>query len=59
MFTGEGLRISRGGRKLFAPNGVDLNIRGPERITLTGPNGAGKSTLLRIIEGELRPGRRD
>ena len=55
VFTGEGLRISRGGRKLFAPNGVDLNIRGPERITLTGPNGAGKSTLLRIIEGELVP----
>ncbi|MET0996280.1 MAG: ABC-F family ATP-binding cassette domain-containing protein [Mycobacterium sp.] len=55
VFTGEGLQISRGGRKLFAPNGVDLNIRGPERITLTGPNGAGKSTLLRLIEGELVP----
>ena len=55
VFTGEGLQISRGGRKLFAPNGVDLNIRGPERIALTGPNGAGKSTLLRLIEGELVP----
>ena len=33
--------------------GVDLDIRGPERIALTGPNGAGKSTLLRAIVGEL------
>jgi ATPase subunit of ABC transporter with duplicated ATPase domains len=40
-------------RQLFA--GVDLDIRGPERVALTGPNGAGKSTLLRIIAGELQP----
>jgi ATPase subunit of ABC transporter with duplicated ATPase domains len=40
-------------RELFA--GVDVDIRGPERIALTGPNGAGKSTLLRIIAGELQP----
>ena len=55
VFVGEGLQISRGGRKLFAANGVDLTIRGPERIALTGPNGAGKSTLLRIIDGDLPP----
>ena len=55
VFTGEGLQISRGGRKIFTDNGIDLTIRGPERITLTGPNGAGKSTLLRLIEGELVP----
>ena len=36
-------------------DGVDLTIRGPERIALTGPNGAGKSTLLRLINGELEP----
>ncbi|WP_433306999.1 ABC-F family ATP-binding cassette domain-containing protein [Actinoplanes sp. CA-030573] len=49
LFTGAGLRV----RDLF--DGVDLSIRGPERIALTGPNGAGKSTLLRLIAGELTP----
>lgn len=53
VFTGDELQISRGGRKLFADNGIGLSIRGPERIALTGPNGAGKSTLLRIIDGTL------
>jgi ATPase subunit of ABC transporter with duplicated ATPase domains len=55
VFRGENLQICRGGRKLFADNGIDLNIRGPERIALTGPNGAGKSTLLRVIDGSLQP----
>jgi len=55
VFRAEGLQVSRGGRKLFAGNGTDLNIRGPERIALSGPNGAGKSTLLRVIDGELQP----
>ncbi|MGV0595837.1 ABC-F family ATP-binding cassette domain-containing protein [Mycolicibacterium porcinum] len=55
VFTGEGLQISRGGRKVFADNGIGVSIRGPERIALTGPNGAGKSTLLRIIDGTLEP----
>ena len=53
VFRGEGLQVGRGGRKLFADNGIDLSIRGPERIALTGPNGAGKSTLLRVIDGDL------
>jgi ATPase subunit of ABC transporter with duplicated ATPase domains len=52
LFTGRGIRDTR---KLFCGNGVDLSIRGPERIALTGRNGVGKSTLLRIIDGELRP----
>ncbi|CRZ18180.1 ABC-F family ATP-binding cassette domain-containing protein [Mycolicibacterium neworleansense] len=55
VFTGDGLQISRGGRKLFADNGISFSIRGPERIALTGPNGAGKSTLLRIVDGALEP----
>jgi ATPase subunit of ABC transporter with duplicated ATPase domains len=50
LFVGEGLRV----RDLF-PAGVDLAIRGPERIALTGPNGAGKSTLLRLVQGDLSP----
>jgi ATPase subunit of ABC transporter with duplicated ATPase domains len=51
VFLGEGIRV----RDLFGGNGIDLAIRGPERIALTGPNGAGKSTLLRVVQGELQP----
>lgn len=50
-----GLNIQRGGRMLFADNGIDLDIRGPERIALIGRNGAGKSTLLRMINGGIEP----
>ena len=55
VFSGERLQISLGGRKLFAVNGIDLSIRGPQRIALTGLNGVGKSTLLRMIYGDLLP----
>jgi ATPase subunit of ABC transporter with duplicated ATPase domains len=55
VFRGDGLQLGRDGRKLFADNGIDLAIRGPERIALTGPNGAGKSTLLRVIDGDVQP----
>jgi ATPase subunit of ABC transporter with duplicated ATPase domains len=51
MFLGAGIRV----RDLFGGEGIDLAIRGPERIALTGPNGAGKSTLLRVLQGELPP----
>ncbi|WP_428957156.1 ribosomal protection-like ABC-F family protein [Streptomyces sp. cg35] len=53
VFLGEHLRVRHGDRSLFAGDGIDLSIRGPERIALTGPNGVGKSTLLRLINGEL------
>ncbi|WP_327287141.1 ABC-F family ATP-binding cassette domain-containing protein [Streptomyces sp. NBC_01198] len=56
LFLGEQLRIALGDRQVFAGAGVDLAIRGPERIALTGPNGAGKSTLLRLVHGDLAPG---
>jgi ATPase subunit of ABC transporter with duplicated ATPase domains len=55
VFRGEAIQVNRSGRKLFADNGIDLTIRGPERIALTGPNGAGKSTLLRVISGDVVP----
>lgn len=47
------LRFNRDGRDILC--GVDLSVRGPERIALTGPNGAGKTTFLRAILGELAP----
>ncbi|HEY3472560.1 MAG TPA: ABC-F family ATP-binding cassette domain-containing protein [Amycolatopsis sp.] len=50
LFLGEGLKV----RDLF-PDGVDLAIRGPERIALTGANGVGKSTLLRLLNGDIEP----
>ncbi|MFE6940856.1 ABC-F family ATP-binding cassette domain-containing protein [Streptomyces chartreusis] len=53
LFLGERLRVRLGDKDVFAGAGVDLTIRGPERIALTGPNGAGKSTLLRVLNGEL------
>ncbi|OBB24059.1 ABC-F family ATP-binding cassette domain-containing protein [Mycolicibacterium elephantis] len=53
LLTLDGVTARRGGRTLFT--GVDLSIRGPERVALTGPNGAGKSTLLRIIDGTAAP----
>jgi ATPase subunit of ABC transporter with duplicated ATPase domains len=49
VFLGERMQV----RGLFAGGGVDLTIRGPERIALTGSNGSGKSTLLRLVSGEL------
>ncbi|WFB05802.1 ATP-binding cassette domain-containing protein [Streptomyces sp. LX-29] len=55
LFLGERLRVRLGDRDVFAGHGVDLAIRGPERIALTGSNGAGKSTLLRLLNGDLAP----
>ncbi|WP_328660862.1 ABC-F family ATP-binding cassette domain-containing protein [Streptomyces sp. NBC_00334] len=55
LFLGEGLRVRLGDRDLFGAQGVDLTVRGPERIALTGANGAGKSTLLRLVHGGLEP----
>lgn len=56
LFLGERMRVRLGDRDVFGPEGIDLAVRGPERIALTGPNGAGKSTLLRLINGELEGG---
>ncbi|MGV0835970.1 ABC-F family ATP-binding cassette domain-containing protein [Mycolicibacterium thermoresistibile] len=49
VFSGCGLTVAT------VLRGIDLSIRGPERIALTGANGVGKSTLLRILSGELTP----
>ncbi len=57
LFLGEGMQVSLGDADVFGAGGVDLTIRGPERIALTGPNGAGKTTLMRLITGDLTPDR--
>jgi neutral amino acid transport system ATP-binding protein len=36
-------------------NGVDMEVREGEIVTIVGPNGAGKSTLMKTIFGLLRP----
>ncbi|MEV4191049.1 ABC-F family ATP-binding cassette domain-containing protein [Streptomyces toxytricini] len=55
LFRGTGMQVRRGGRNVFADGGIDLSVRGPERIALTGPNGAGKTTLMQLITGALVP----
>ncbi|MFD7975539.1 ABC-F family ATP-binding cassette domain-containing protein [Streptomyces sp. NPDC059071] len=55
LFLGEGMQVRHDGRDVFAEGGIDLSVRGPERIALTGPNGAGKTTLMRLVTGELAP----
>ncbi|AEV83653.1 ABC transporter [Actinoplanes sp. SE50] len=55
VFHGENLQVAYDGVPVFAAPGVDLDIRGPERIALIGPNGAGKSTLMRVLTGDQRP----
>lgn len=35
--------------------GIDLDLRGPDRVALVGPNGSGKTTLLHTITGRLEP----
>lgn len=36
-------------------NGVDMEVREGEIVTIVGPNGAGKSTLMKVIFGLLTP----
>ena len=43
------------GSRLHALDGIDLEIRENEFVTLVGRSGCGKSTLLRIVAGLLAP----
>ena len=40
-------------------NGIDLDIKDKEFVTLLGPSGCGKTTTLRLIGGFLEPNRGD
>lgn len=47
------VNYARGERQILA--GVDLEIKGPERLLLRGSNGSGKSTLLGLAAGRITP----
>jgi putative spermidine/putrescine transport system ATP-binding protein len=51
--------VLRGLRKVFADatavDGVDLEVRRGEFVTLLGPSGSGKTTTLRMVAGFLAP----
>ena len=49
----EGLTRSYG--RTTAVDGVDLEVRAGELVTLVGPSGSGKSTILRLVAGLDRP----
>lgn len=46
-----GLEAGYGGRSVL--QGVDLLMRGEDRVALLGENGSGKSTLVRCLEGTI------
>ena len=51
--VGQDLRVSRGGAEIL--RGVDVTLRGGERLALTGPSGSGKTVLLSVLAGLARP----
>ncbi|GAA3408189.1 hypothetical protein GCM10018952_04410 [Streptosporangium vulgare] len=54
VFLGEGMQVRYGERALFAGEGADLTIRGPERIALTGPQR--RRQIHPAAPGQRRPG---
>ena len=55
VVAARGVQVARGGRKLFADNGIDLDIRGPERIALTGRTGRASRRCCACSAGTCRP----
>ena len=51
-FTARGLAVGYDGRILI--EGIDIDIRRGEIVTLIGPNGAGKSTILKTVARQLK-----
>ncbi len=52
LLDAHGISVSLLGRQIL--DGVDLNVRRGQIVTLIGPNGAGKTTLVRVILGLLK-----
>lgn len=55
VLVARGLSWTPPGRAEPLFTGLDLVIRGPERVALDGANGSGKSTLMAILAGERAP----
>lgn len=53
MLNVSGLHYRYGGKTVL--EGIDLQVRPGEVVSLVGPNGAGKSTLLKCLNRILRP----
>jgi branched-chain amino acid transport system ATP-binding protein len=53
LLEARNLRVRYGG--IEAVNGVDLEVRAGERVTLIGANGAGKSSTLKALAGLVVP----
>lgn len=55
MITAENLTFSYTGAPPYLLNGVSLEIRDGEYVSVLGENGCGKSTLMKLILGFLKP----
>jgi ATPase subunit of ABC transporter with duplicated ATPase domains len=49
----DSVSVDLGGRPVL--EGVDLAVKGRERVAVVGENGAGKTTLMRLLAGTLAP----
>lgn len=55
MIKAEGLFFSYTGAAPYVLNGIDLEIKDGEYVSLVGDNGSGKSTLVRLMLRFLKP----
>jgi zinc transport system ATP-binding protein len=55
LVSARGIWLARSGRAIL--QGIDIDIRPREIVTLIGPNGAGKTTLVRTLLGLQAPDR--
>src|SRR5690349_22397197 len=53
LLLAENLRVSDAGTRIL--DGVSLEVRRGEIVTLIGPNGSGKTTLVRALLGLVQP----